>query len=95
MSDPQRPHGLQPTRLLRPWDFSRQEYWSGVPLPSLGCFKLLSLYIEDVCNIFKLIVLILSGQSYSKMRENILFSEVYVFNHLRAYFTVDIYYILN
>ena len=21
MSDPQRPHGLQPTRLLRPWDF--------------------------------------------------------------------------
>ena len=34
MSDPQRPHGLQPTRLLCPWDFSRQEYWSGVPLPS-------------------------------------------------------------
>ena len=27
-------HGLQPTRLLHPWDFSRQEYWSGVPLPS-------------------------------------------------------------
>ena len=21
MSDPQRPHGLQPTKLLRPWDF--------------------------------------------------------------------------
>ena len=34
VSDPQRPHGLQPSRLLRPWDFSRQEYWSGVPLPS-------------------------------------------------------------
>ena len=32
--DSSRPHGLQPTRLLRPWDFSRQEYWSGVPLPS-------------------------------------------------------------
>ena len=28
------PHGLQPNRLLRPWDFSRQEYWSGLPLPS-------------------------------------------------------------
>ena len=26
-------HGLQPTRLLHPW-VSRQEYWSGVPLPS-------------------------------------------------------------
>ena len=35
MSDSQRPHGVQPTRLLRPWDFSRREYWSGVPLPSL------------------------------------------------------------
>ena len=80
MSDSVRPHGLQPTKLLRPWDspgkntgvgchfllqgmkvesesevaqscllatpwtvahqappsmgFSRQEYWSGVPLPS-------------------------------------------------------------
>ena len=29
-----RHHGLQPTRLLRLWDFSRQECWSGVPLPS-------------------------------------------------------------
>ena len=85
MSDSVRPHGLQPTRLLRPWDspgkntgvgchfllqrmkvesesevaqscptlsdpmdcslpgssvpgFSRQEYWSGVPLPSPGDF---------------------------------------------------------
>ena len=25
------PHGLQPTRLLCPWGFSRQEYWSGQP----------------------------------------------------------------
>ena len=24
-------------RLLHPWDFSRQEYWSGVPLPSPKC----------------------------------------------------------
>ena len=32
MSDSSQPHGLQPTRLLCPWDFSRQEYWSGVPL---------------------------------------------------------------
>ena len=27
-------HGLWPARLLSPWDFSRQEYWSGLPLPS-------------------------------------------------------------
>ena len=24
------PHGLQPARLLCPWDFSRQEFWSGL-----------------------------------------------------------------
>ena len=26
-----RSHGLQPTRLLCSWGFSRQEYWSGLP----------------------------------------------------------------
>ena len=40
MSDPQRPHGLQPSRLLHPWDFPGKStgvgchcllrYWSGV-----------------------------------------------------------------
>ena len=40
MTDSFRPHGLQPTRLLCPdknsGEFSRQEYWSGLPLPSPG-----------------------------------------------------------
>ena len=26
-------HGLWPSRLLCPWGFSRQEYWSGLPCP--------------------------------------------------------------
>ena len=26
-----RPHGQWPTRLICPWGFSRQEYWSGLP----------------------------------------------------------------
>ena len=30
------PHGLQPARLLCPWGFSRQEYWSGLPYPPPG-----------------------------------------------------------
>ena len=34
MSDPQRSHGLQPTQAPSSMWFSRQEYWSGVPLPS-------------------------------------------------------------
>ena len=31
VSDSLRPNGLQPARLLCPWVFSRQEYWSGLP----------------------------------------------------------------
>ena len=27
------PHGWYPKRLLCPWGFSRQEYWSGLPCP--------------------------------------------------------------
>ena len=27
---------LRPARLLCPWGFSRQEYWSGLPLPPPG-----------------------------------------------------------
>ena len=34
MLNPLQPHGLQPARLLCPWDSSRQEYWSGSPRPS-------------------------------------------------------------
>ena len=32
--DSLRPHELQTTRLLCPWDFSRQVYLSGLPFPS-------------------------------------------------------------
>ena len=48
MSDSVRPHRQQPTRLPRPWDFSRQEYWSGVPLPSPD-YKLLLLLSHFSC----------------------------------------------
>jgi len=30
------PHGLQPARLLCPWDSRGKEYWSGQPFPSPG-----------------------------------------------------------
>ena len=36
MSNSLWPHGLQPARLLCPWGFSRQEYWSGLPCPAPG-----------------------------------------------------------
>ena len=38
MSDSLRTHGLQPTRLLHLWGFSRQEYWSGLPSLLQGIF---------------------------------------------------------
>ena len=36
VSDSLQPHGLQPSRLLCPWEFSRQEYWSGLLCPPPG-----------------------------------------------------------
>ena len=36
VSDSLQPYGLQPTRLLCPWRFSRQEYWSGLTCPLPG-----------------------------------------------------------
>ena len=54
MSDSQRPHGLQPTRLLHPWDFLGKST-SRVPLPCLlvygntTCFCILILYSTFYC----------------------------------------------
>ena len=36
LSNSLRLYGLKPTRLLCPWGFSRQEYWSGLPCPPPG-----------------------------------------------------------
>ena len=36
MSDSLQPHRLQSTRILCPWGYSRQEYWSGLPCPPPG-----------------------------------------------------------
>ena len=36
MSDSLQPHGLQPTRHLCPWAFSKQEHWNGLPCPPPG-----------------------------------------------------------
>ena len=43
VSDPQRPHGLQPTRLLHPWDFPGKS--TGV-----GCHCLLRIAVLEVYN---------------------------------------------
>ena len=36
VSDSLQPRGLWPTRFLCPWEFSRQEYWSGLLCPPPG-----------------------------------------------------------
>ena len=38
VSDSLQPQALQPIRLLCPWDFSRQEYWSGLHFLLQGVF---------------------------------------------------------
>ena len=36
LSDSLQPYGLEPSKCLCPWQFSRQEYWSGLSFPSPG-----------------------------------------------------------
>ena len=48
VSDPQRPHGLQPTRLLRPWDFPGKSTGVGCHCLLLG-FKSSMMSITLLC----------------------------------------------
>ena len=36
MSDSMQPHGLKPAQASLSMEFTRQEYWSGLPLPTPG-----------------------------------------------------------
>ena len=49
MSSSLRPHGLKLSRLLCSRDFSRQEYWSGLPIPPPG--DLLNLEVKPVSRV--------------------------------------------
>ena len=51
VSDPQRPHGLQPTRLLRPWDFPGKSTGVGwhCLLPPLSRMGLLTAMPPTIC----------------------------------------------
>ena len=44
----QQPHGLQPTRLLRPWDFPGKSTGVGSPLPSLIYEIYLYIYMKYI-----------------------------------------------
>ena len=46
VSDPQRPHGLQPTRLLRPWDFPGKSTGLGCHCLLWICLNLYQIYIR-------------------------------------------------
>ena len=48
MSNSLQPHRLQPARLLCPWEFSRQEYWSGLPCPPLGELLNPGIYVDFI-----------------------------------------------
>ena len=60
MSDSSRPHGLQPTRLLRPWDFPGK---SALPFLVVGCMTRLSVrgphsYVKMVLELYSSAVLV-------------------------------------
>ena len=45
MSDSSRPHGLQPTRLLRPWDFPGKSTGVGCRCLLCGCLHIVAIFI--------------------------------------------------
>ena len=56
VSDPQRPHGLQPTRLLHPWDFPGKSI-------GVGCHCLLRTWIIKTYKNIPLTLVILHGDA--------------------------------
>ena len=66
MSDPQRPHGLQPTRLLRPWAFPGES----TGILSLGIDKAHSEKVYGLNRVRKQV------RSQSQARSNLLFTHL-------------------
>ena len=56
MSDSLQPHGLKSTRLLCPWGFSRQEYWSGLSCHPPGSVPLVSLIFLKKSLVFPILL---------------------------------------
>ena len=80
MSDPQRPHGLQPSRLLRPWDFPGKS--TGV-----ACHCLLhwdNIKCANLC-----IIGIPEGEERAKGIENV-FEEIVAENSTNLKMKIDI-----
>ena len=49
MSDSQRPHGLQPTRLLRPWIFqARVLEWGAIAFSNTGASRVIKLSQRNI-----------------------------------------------
>ena len=48
VSDSVRPRGLQPARLLCPWD-SPDEHWSGLPCPP-PTLQIMQAYLHKICS---------------------------------------------
>ena len=45
MSDPQQPHGLQPPRLLRPWDFPGILEWGAIAFSAECAYIHINMYM--------------------------------------------------
>ena len=61
--------------------FSRQEYWSGVPLPSLKCSLSISNFLEEISSLFHSIVFLYIFASFTVLW-NSAFSWYLTFLHL-------------
>ena len=63
VSDPQRPHGLQPSRLLHPWDFPGKSTGVGCHHLSLIVFSAISLALEQKMFVVSLWDILAWGES--------------------------------
>ena len=76
VSDSLQPHRLESAMLLCPWDFSRQEYWSGFPFPSPGTYLLFNKICHFIVSIVSHINQYMGLISFSKYLALSIFSEM-------------------
>ena len=99
MSDSSWPHGLQPTRLLSPWDFpgknTGRPQFLNTPAKSVFCALIIyketqSKKLSDLHNFLELFIFALF--SYKNLRYHCIFSQQYFHKHFQLFCLLLLYF---